>query len=400
MSIFKYKLLTTSSGILEGEKEALSKGELINELRKSGHIILNIQQADKNKKFGFSLNRLNKKAVLPFTQELATLLEGGIPIDKSLSILLSGQDNNTIKDVIEDLLNGIKSGKSFAEALGNHVKLFSSVYINMIRAGEEGGVLPQVLKRLGAFQERLQKVRGEIISAMIYPLLLSSTGLMSMGALIVYVIPKFTQIFEGMGISLPFSTMVLMGISQYSIRYGWILIIVAMATFFFYKRAMKDKNTAIKIDQKKLKLPLLGGLLWKMQVSRFARTLGTLLENGVPLLKSMDIVKDVLSNRYLGDILGNVKGNVKEGAGLTVSLAKRGFLPEIAVHLLKVGEETGNLDQMLLKVADNFDTDVEQRMKRLVTMVEPVLILLMGAVIGVIVISMLTAILSVNDLRF
>ncbi len=400
MSTFKYKLLTTSSGIIEGEKDALSKADLINDLRKSGHIILHIQQADKNKKFGFFLNRTNKKAVLPFTQELATLIEGGIPIDKSLSILLSGQDNNTIKDVVEDLLNGIKSGKSFAEALGNHVKLFSNVYINMIRAGEEGGVLPQVLKRLGSFQERLQKVRNEIISAMIYPLLLSSTGLVCVGALIVYVIPKFSQIFEGMGISLPFSTMILMGMSHYSIRYGWIFIIVAMVAFFFYKRAMKDKNTSIKIDQKKLSLPLLGNLLWKMQIARFARTLGTLLENGVPLLKSMDIVKDVLSNQYLADILGHVKLNVKEGAGLTVSLAKRGFLPEIAVHLLKVGEETGNLDQMLLKVADNFDADVEQRMKRLVTMVEPVLILLMGAVIGVIVISMLTAILSVNDLRF
>ena len=305
-----------------------------------------------------------------------------------------------IKNVVEDLLNKIKSGKSFAEAPASHTKLFTSVYINMIRAGEEGGVLPQVLKRLGSFQERLQKVRGEIISAMIYPLLLSSTGLVSVGALIVYVIPKFAQIFEGMGISLPFSTMVLMGLSRYSIRYGWVSIIVAMITFFLYRKAMKDKNTSIKMDQKKLKLPLMGNLLWKMQISRFARTLGTLLENGVPLLKSMDIVKDVLSNQYLADILNTVKTDVKEGASLTVSLAQKGFLPEIAVHLLKVGEETGNLDQMLLKVADNFDADVEQRMKRLVTMVEPVLILLMGAVIGVIVISMLTAILSVNDLRF
>lgn len=400
MSTFRYKLLTASSGIVEGEKEALSRADLVAELRKSGNIILHIQQADKQKKFGFFLNRSNKKAVLPFTQELATLLEGGIPLDKSLSIILSGQDKNVIKDVVEDVLNGIKSGKSFAEALTNHARLFSSVYINMVRAGEEGGVLPQVLKRLGAFQERLQKVRSEIISAMIYPILLSSTGMVCVGALIVYVIPKFAQIFDGMGISLPFSTMVLMGMSHYSIRYGWVFVLVALIAFFSYKKAMKDNETAIKIDQKKLRLPLLGNLFWKMQISRFARTLGTLLENGVPLLKSMDIVKDVLSNRYLADILGNVKANVKEGAGLTLSLAKRGFLPEIAVHLLKVGEETGNLDQMLLKVADNFDADVEHRMKRLVTMVEPVLIMLMGAVIGVIVISMLTAILSVNDLRF
>src|SRR5574341_1595692 len=156
-----------------------------------------------------------------------------------------------------------------------------------------------------------------------------------------------------MGIALPFSTLILMGISHYSIRYGWIFIIALVAAFFLYKRAMKDKKTSIKVDQKKLKLPFIGNLLWKVQISRFARTLGTLLENGVPLLKSIDIVKDVLSNRYLGDILENVKANVKEGAGLTVSLAKRGFLSEIAVHLLKVGEETGNLDQMLLKVADN-----------------------------------------------
>lgn len=399
MSTFKYKLLSTSSGIIEGEKEAPTKIELITELRKTGHVILSVQQTTKDKKLGFLSGRANKKAILPFTQELATLLEGGIPIDKSLAILLSGHDIK-IRPIVENLLNGIKSGKSLAEALNSHVKLFSSVYINMVRAGEEGGVLPQVLKRLGMFQEKLQKIRGEIISAMIYPLLLSSTGMLSVGALIVYVIPKFSQIFEGMGISLPFTTSVLMGVSQYSIKYGWIMFIAVFAIFFLYKRARKDKKTSIKIDQRKLKLPVVGNLLWKIQISRFARTLGTLLENGVPLLKSMDIVKDVLSNQHLANILSTVKANVKEGAGLTVSLAQMGFLPEIAVHLLKVGEETGNLDKMLLKVADNFDTDIEQRTKRLVTMVEPVLILLMGAVIGVIVISMLTAILSVNDMRF
>ena len=160
---------------------------------------------------------------------------------------------------------------------------------------------------------------------MIYPLLLSSTGLISVGALIIYVIPKFSQIFEGMGISLPFSTMILMGMSRYSIRYGWVLIIAFIALFFLYKRIRKDKNIAVKMDQKILKLPLVGNLLWKIQVSRFARTLGTLLENGVPLLKSMDIVKDVLSNQYLANILIDIKANVKEGASLTVSLAQRDF---------------------------------------------------------------------------
>ncbi len=228
MSIFKYRLLSTSSGVIEGEKEAVSKVDLINELRKSGHVILSIQQVEKNKRFGFLLNRANKKAVLPFTMELATLLEGGIPIDKSLSILIAAQENKPMRAVVEDLLNGVKSGKSFAEAITNHIKLFSSVYINMIRAGEEGGVLAQVLKRLGAFQEKLQKTRGEIISAMIYPMLLTATGIISVGALVIYVIPKFAQIFEGVGISLPFSTTVVLGLSRFSIRYGWLFVIAVI----------------------------------------------------------------------------------------------------------------------------------------------------------------------------
>lgn len=247
MNTFKYKLLSSSS-IVEGEKEANSKEELIHEFRKSGHVILHIQQVDKGKNFLSFLNRTNKRAVLPFTQELATLLEGGIPIDKSLGILSSGQDKSKMKVIIEDLLNKVKSGRSFTEALSSHDKLFSSIYVNMVRAGEEGGVLPQVLKRLGDFQERIQKVKNEIISAMIYPLLLSVTGLVSVGALIIYVIPKFTQIFEGMGISLPFSTMVLMGMSHFFIKYGWIFVIAILAAMFLYKRTMNDKKTSVKID--------------------------------------------------------------------------------------------------------------------------------------------------------
>ncbi|MGQ3686179.1 MAG: type II secretion system F family protein [Candidatus Loosdrechtia sp.] len=401
MSTFKYRLLTTSGGgIVEGEKEALNKVDLIADLRRSGHIVLSVHQVDKNKRTGFFLYRSNRKAILPFTQELAILLEAGIPIDKSLSILLSSRHNNPIKDVIGDVLNRIKSGKSFAEALANHVRLFSVVYINMVRAGEEGGVLPQVLKRLGGYQEKVQKIRGEIISAMVYPFLLSFTGIISISALVVYVIPKFSLVFEGMGIDLPLSTRFLISFSHYAIRYGWVLVIVAAAAFFFYRNIMKDKKMSAKVDQKKLKIPVIGDLIWEVQISRFARTLGTLLENGVSLLKSIDIVKDVLSNRYLSGILGDVKGSVKEGAGLTASLAKRGFLPEIAVHLLKVGEETGNLDKMLLRIADNFDADIEQRMKRLVTAVEPALILCMGIIVGTIVVSMLTAILSINNVQF
>ncbi|HHT9125588.1 MAG TPA: type II secretion system F family protein [Candidatus Brocadiia bacterium] len=400
MSLFKYRVLTTGSSVIEGKKDALTQMDLISDLRKSGYVVLKVQKVGEERRISLPFGRAKRGEILHFTQELATLLESGIPMDRSLTMMVDAQENGVLKAALEDILGGIKGGKSLANALSGFPKLFSNVYVNMVRAGEEGGVLPQVLKRLGSFEERIQKVKGEIISAMIYPLLLTFTGILSIAALIVYVIPKFSQIFQGIGIPMPLSTLILMRLNHIVVMYGWIFLIIFGVLFFLYRRSLRNEGTHLKIDRKKLSLPILGNILWKIQVSRFARTLGTLLENGVPLLKSIDIVKDVLSNAHLVDILEKAKANVKEGEGLTRSLARRGFLPEIAVHLLSVGEETGNLDKMLIKVADSFDADTEQKIKRLVTLVEPVLILFMGGVIGSIIISMLTAIFSINEVSF
>lgn len=400
MSLYKYRVLTTGSSVIEGKKDALTQTDLISDLRKSGYVVLKVQKVGDERGFSLPFGRAKRGDILHFTQELATLLESGIPMDRSLLMMVDAQGNGVLKAALEDILSGIKAGKSLAHALSGFPRLFSNVYVNMIRAGEEGGVLPNVLKRLASFEERTQKVKGEIISAMIYPLLLTFTGILSIAALIVYVIPKFSQIFEGIGIPMPVSTLILMQLNHFVVMYGWIFLIIFGVLFFLYRRSLRNEGTRLKVDRKKLRLPILGNVLWKIQISRFARTLGTLLENGVPLLKSIDIVKDVLSNAYLVDILDKAKANVKEGEGLTRPLARKGFLPEIAVHLLSVGEETGNLDKMLIKVADSFDGDIEQRIKRLVTLVEPILILFMGGVIGTIIISMLTAIFSINEVSF
>lgn len=400
MATYKYRVLTKSKEIIEGRKEAASNKDLVNELRKSGHIILKINQvSDEQKPISF-FRKSQYRSFLFFTQDLATLLENSIPMDKSIAILAGTQEKPYVRSVLDDILRNIKSGHSLAESLSKHPRAFSSINVHMIHAGEEGGVLPQVLKRLSEFQEKMQKVKKEIISAMIYPVLLSFTGLLSIVTLITFVIPKFAQVFEGMGMAMPFSTRILMAFSRLAISYGWIFFIVLLMVIFSYKKAKKNIVIAEKIDKAKLKTPLIGSVIWKVEIARFGRTLGTLLENGVPLLKAIEIVKNVLSNSYLANILISVKSQVREGRGLTISLDKKGFLPGYSKHLLMVGEETGNLDQMMIKIADNLDGDIEQRIKQLVTLVEPLLIVLMGAVIGTIVVSMLTAILSISDIGF
>lgn len=400
MSTYKYRILTKGSAVIEGKKTAESKIELINYLKKSGYIVLKVQEVGETKGVRAFSDRSAKKATILFTQELAILLESGIPLDRSLNILFDAQENKRFKEIVTDILEGIKGGKSLAESLSLFPNVFSSVYIGMIQAGEESGVLPQVLKRLGAFMERMQRVRSEIISSLIYPLFLILAGIFSVAALILLVIPRFSNIFNEIGIALPLSTQILINMNTIIIKYGWVFILFLTGAFFLLKWLGRQSKIQNVIEKKKLSIPILGDILWRVEVSRFARTLGTLLENGVPLLNSIDISKGVLSNTFLSSIIDEVKPEIKAGKGLIDPLRTRSFFPGIASHLLTVGEETGTLDEMLIKVADNLDTNLEQRIKRLVSLVEPVLILVMGCGIGIIVISMLSAIFSINEVSF
>jgi general secretion pathway protein F len=400
MNTYKYRILGKGSAVIEGKKTAENKIELINYLKKSGYIVLKVQEVEKSKGVKILSDRSAKKATVLFTQELGILLESGIPLDRSFKILSDAQDNKRFKGMATDILEEIKGGKSLAESLSLFPNVFSSVYVSMIQAGEESGVLPQVLKRLGSFMERMQRIRSEIISSLIYPLFLVLAGMLSITALILLVIPRFSKIFDDIGIALPLSTQILINLNDIIIKYGWIFILFLTGAFFLLKWLRKQSNLQKSIEKKKLGIPILGNILWRVEVSRFARTLGTLLENGVPLLKAIDISKGVIGNLFLSGVIDEVKPEIKAGKGLTNSLGTKSFFPGIASHLLSVGEETGTLDGMLIKVADNLDTDLEQRIKRLISLVEPALILLMGFGIGIIVISMLSAIFSINEVSF
>jgi len=400
MSTYKYRVMTKGSGILEGKRVSSSKGELLNYLKKSGHIVLKVEEVGAAKTGGFASNRSAKKASIFFTQELAILLDSGISLDKSLRILSEAQDDKKFNGMILDILEEVKGGKSLADALSLFSDTFSVVYINMVRAGEESGVLPKVLERLGAFMEKVQKIKSDTTSALIYPLFLVLFGIISVGLIVTIVIPKFTEVFDGMGVALPLSMQFLIGLGDFVKYYGWILIIASVGMYYFFKSLKKRTGVQENMDRRKLRIPILGDILWRIEISRFARTLGTLLENGVSLLASIDISKGVLSNSFLSNKIDDVKPDIKAGKGFTAPLGERAFFPGVSKHLLKVGEETGKLDEMLLKISDNMDNDIEQRIKRLLSLVEPALILIMGCAIGIIVVSMLSAMFSINEVSF
>jgi general secretion pathway protein F len=392
--------MTRGSGVLEGKRVSDSKAELLNYLKKSGHIVLKVEEVGGEKAGKLLSNRSVKKATVFFTQELGTLLQSDVPLDKSLRILSDAQDNKRFKGMILDILEEVKGGKSLGDALSMFPDVFSGVYVNMVRAGEESGVLPKVLERLGSFMERVQRIKSEVTSALIYPLFLVMSGILSVGALVLIVMPRFTKVFEEVGIALPLSTQILIKLCDALTSYGWVLLIALTGVYYLFRSLKKKPGVQASIDRKKLGIPILGDILWRIEISRFARTLGTLLENGVSLLTSIDISKGVLSNTFLSDKIEDVKPDIKAGKGFTVPLSERAFFPGIAQHLLKVGEETGKLDEMLVKVSDNMDTDIEQRIKRLISLVEPALILVMGCAIGAVVISMLSAIFSINEVSF
>ncbi len=400
MSTFKYRVMTRGSGVLEGKRASVSKAELLDYLKKSGHIVLKVEEIGGQKAGKLFSNRSVKKATVFFTQELGILLDSGVSLDKSLRILSDAQENIKFKGLILDILEEVKGGKSLADALSMLPDVFTTVYVNMVRAGEESGALPKVLERLGSFMERVQRIKSEITSALIYPLFLVLTGVLSVGALVLIVMPKFTKVFEEVGIALPLSTQILIKLCEVLTSYGWVLLIALSGVYYLFKSLKKKSGVQASIDRKKLGIPVLGDILWRIEISRFARTLGTLLENGVSLLTSIDISKSVLSNTFLSNKIEDVKPDIKAGKGFTAPLGEIAFFPGIAQHLLKVGEETGQLDEMLVRVSDNMDTDIEHRIKRLISLVEPALILIMGCAIGVVVISMLSAIFSINEVSF
>ena len=397
MAIFSYRAASRDGLLSSGFIEAMDEAAAIDLLRSSGVIPLEVKAPPEDKKKHF-FSRSSKADLVTFTTELSSLLGAGLPLDRSLAILAEISDSREMKRVVQSLVKALREGSSFSDALQHHPEVFPRLYVNMMRAGESGGVVNVVLDKLNEFLESSKELKDSIVSAIIYPVILLITGGASVLVLLTYVLPKFTIIFSEIGTSLPFQTQILLGVSNALRSYWWIAAASAAAAWLVFKRYVKSAEGRYKVDA--LKLALLKDIISKIETARFCRTLGTLLQSGVPLLQAISNSKDVIGNQVIASAIESVSRGAREGKGIAAPLAAVGVFPQLAVSMVKVGEETGQLDAMLLKVAATYEKILKISLKRLISFMEPALILGMGLIIGFIVISMLTAIFSITDLPF
>jgi len=403
MAVFTYKATDRVGKLVTGSIEAKDKKAVILRLQEMNYFPIKVEErgkaASSEQKFSFSFGqRIKKKDVLIFTSQLATLTSSGVPLDKSLTILIELVDNKKLSQVIADVQKSVHGGSHFADALARHPKVFSKLYISMVKAGESGGVLENVLARLAEFLESSQEFKESITSAMVYPVLLTLVGGGAVAILLTFVVPKFTQIFADMGQTLPLPTRLLVGFSTILVGYWWLLAGTVLAIVLSARQYIKTESGKWFWDSLKLRFPVWGSLTQKIEVSRFSRTLGTLVQSGVPILQALAIVKDVMGNSVLAKAIKEIQGRIKEGEKISEPLLQCHLFPPMAIHMIDVGEETGQLELMLFKVADAYDRETRTSVKRMVSMLEPALILLMGVVVGFVVVSMLMAIFGINDI--
>jgi general secretion pathway protein F len=406
MATYQYTATDIGARIIRGSMEAADERAVVAWLRANGYYPIKVGHPVAVAEAPRGLIRLPTRVtrapsaqdVLVFTQQLATLLEAGMELDRSLAILLDLTDNQRFKAVLRGILADIQGGSSFADSLAKHPRLFSRLYVNMVKAGEAGGVLEGILTRLAGFLERSKAVRDEVTSAMIYPLLLLLVGGGAVVVMMNVVIPRFAQIFADTQQVMPLPTRILLAISTFTTDYWWIFAGALLVGWIALRTYVQTERGRTAWDEWKLKLPLLGGLIREIEVSRFSRTFGTLLQSGVPVLAAVSIVKETITNRILAAAMSRLHDGVKRGEGISGPLRATGAFPSFSIHMAKVGEETGRLEEMLIKVADTYDERVRRAVKRLTSLLEPVLILTLGAIIGFIVLSMLLAIFSINEL--
>jgi len=397
LPVFSYRATKLDGSVLEGVIEATDEKTAVEKLKNTGFIPLKIAAPKEDIKKKISL-RSTKADLLTFTTELSALLNAGLPLDRSLNILSEISENKEMKNIIQGILKAIREGSAFSDSLQKYPKLFPRLYTNMIRAGEAGGVLDAVLDKLNEFLETSKALRDHVLSVMIYPIMLVVTSGLSIIILLTYVLPKFSVIFAELGGALPLPTQILLSVSNVLKAYWWIFGAIILASWLMFKAYIKSETGKYKWDSFKLKL--LRDVITKLETARFCRTLGTLLKSGVPLLQAMNNAKDVIGNQVIATSIDSVSAGAKEGKGIAVPLANTNVFPQLALSMIQVGEETGQLDEMLIKVANTYEKSLSIAIKRFVSLLEPAMILFMGLLIGFIIVSMLMAIFSITELPF
>ena len=408
MTVYTYKATDKNGKYVEGDISASDYKAAIQQIRKLNYFPVKVSEGKGTSKFSFGMtlsrpswgSPIPLKDLMTLTQQLATLVDSGLTLDDGLSTLVKLSETEKTRSVLADIRKQVHAGSSFADALAEHPKVFSKLYVNMIRAGEAGGILGEALSRLALFMEKSVELKNSIRSAMVYPAILTLVGGTAVIVLITFVIPQFSKLFEEMGAALPIPTQIMLGLSSLIIDYWPALILSFTGCIAAFNLYLRTNSGRLKWDGMLLKLPLFGPLIQKIEVSRFSLTLATLLKSGVPILQAMEIVRSIIINRVISDSIIVIQQALKKGQGLSGPLQKAGVFPPMAVHMITVGETSGALDKMLTKVSNTYDKEVEQSIKQVISLIEPMMILFMAVVIGFIVVSMLLAIFSANDIAF
>ena len=414
MPKYSYVAMDSRGKESKGTIEVASQNEAIGRVKEMGLFPTKIVEVDKvkeapdkkakvggkpaGKKKGINLNiqipglsgRVKSKVLTTFTRQLATLVDAGLPLLRGLRVLEKQEKNPTLKSIIAELALAIEGGSTFSEALAQHPKVFNRLFINMVKAGELGGVLEVVLNRLAEFMEKAQKIKGKVIAAMFYPVAVLVVATVILLILMVKVVPSFKQVFEGMleGASLPAFTRLVLGISEAIKDHILVTSGVVAACFVVFLLFIRTKFGRHVWDKFKLKMPVLGPVVSKVAISRFTRTLGTLVSSGVPILQALTIVKETAGNVIVSNAVSLVHESVKEGETITAPLEASGVFPPMVISMVDVGEQTGALPEMLLKIADNYDEEVDNAVAAMTSLLEPIMIVFLAVVVGSIVIAM------------
>jgi general secretion pathway protein F len=403
LASFTYKAVSGDGEVVEGLMEASNRQAAVRQIQLKGQVPIRVEERGQVAKQGRRPALRRKKVgldqIAAFTREMATLLKAGQPIDSALSILMSiSGEQSRFSEHLSHIRDSLKSGHTFSDALAAESGLFNNFYVQMVRAGESGGALDSVLSRLTVHLERSKEVKDSLISALIYPMILLFVALTSIMILMTYVIPQFSDLFSDMGQALPLSTQITMAVAAALQDYGWLMALGIVALIFYFKWQMGRRASAKRWHSRWLKIPLIGAIIKQVEAARFCRTLGTLLENGVPLLRAVSIVKETISNFVIADGMDHVVTSLKAGRRLADPLVEHSRFPHFALQMIRIGEESGQLEPMLMQTADILDQETQTLIKRALSLVEPIMILVLGMIIAAVVMSILVAILGVNQL--
>ena len=404
MPRYQYEAMTNAGQTVSNILEADSRGECISLLTQMGYFPMKVEEEgevleNKAKRlFSLGTQKIKPAEVEFFTYQLAALVNAHVALPRAIEVTLEQIANPELNRVISKVKHDVEHGATFNDALKEHPKVFSELYVNMVRAGEAGGVLGEVLERLAEFAERQRLLKNQVVSALFYPAILFGLMMLSVTILMIFVIPKFTTMFEDLGGELPFPTLVLIGISDALAGYWWIGLLVAAPVFILLRNYLQTDTGKMQFDKLKTKLPLVGQIFSTFAVVRFTRTLATLLENGVRMLPALQVVKDTIGNKFYSNIIAETEIEVEQGSTLSRELERRKDFPTLVTHMIAVGEESGEPVTMLTKLSEYYDMEIKKSLERVTGSIGPLVILIMGLLIGFIAVAMILPIFEVNNL--